>query len=104
MPELESKFTWSVFSDGNCQCGTPHEIETTELPDISQPYIDKDNWTCGEIWYSDFSNGDNEFTADPKHELCPVCQTQAMPKGVADYCDECVAYAELLAEKALYNE
>ncbi len=104
MPELESKFSWSVFSDNNCQCGQEHSFETDKLPDISQPVIREDVWNCGNVWYTYFSNGDNEFYADPKHELCPVCQTRAMPKGVADYCDECVAYAEHLAEKALYNE
>ncbi len=104
MPELESKYEWSLFSDGNCPCGQQHEIESNKFPDISQPYTVKDTWNCGEVWYVSFSNGDDEFWADPKHELCPVCQTRAMPKGVADYCDECVAYAEHLAEKALYNE
>ncbi len=104
MPELESKFTWSVFSDNNCQCGQEHSFETEKLPDISQPVVIQDVWNCGEVWYNFFSNGDNEFYADPKHELCPVCQTNAMPKDQASWCDACVAYDELRAERALYGE
>ena len=104
MPELESKYSWSVFSDNNCQCRQEHSFETEEMPDISQPVVVDDVWNCGQVWYGYFSNGDNEFYADPKHELCPVCQNRAMPKGVSSMCGECEAYAEALAEKAFYRE
>jgi hypothetical protein len=104
VPELESKFSWSVFSDGNCQCGTQHSYETDEMPDISNAVFIDDIWNCGQACFSFFSNGDNHFWADPKHELCPVCQNQSMPKGQSAYCGECEAYAEALAERAYYRE